>query len=160
MTSDYRCSGRGAVLGEGARLWGGLLTLRPDAATPTRWGSSSGWPETYCCRSCWACRLAAMQRNHQGKTKGQNKGILVHKIPFLLPPGKLQGWWFMDPAREELCLAPQFFTLECRRNTHFVCLHSAVAPILSHHHFFASWLCDIQQKYANLSSKKNILISN
>lgn len=66
----------------------------------------------------------------------------------------------MDPAREELCLAPQFFTLECRRNTHFVCLHTAVALVLSHHHFFASWLCDIQQKYANLSSKKNILISN
>lgn len=130
---------------DGAHPQGGLRPAAVGAAGPAGW---------------LACREAI-----RGKAKVQNKGISVHKIPFLLPPGKLQCWWFMDrtaPAGEELCLAPQFFTLElgCPRNTHFVCLHSAVAPVLSHHHFFASWLCDIQQKYADLPSKRNILISN
>lgn len=82
MTSDYRCSGRGAVLGEGARLWGRLLTAAPWWGRTNKMGPILRWPETCCCGSCWASRLAAMQRNHQGKTKGQNKGILVHKIPF------------------------------------------------------------------------------
>lgn len=37
---------------------------------------------------------------------------------------------------------------------------AAVAPVLPHYHFFASWFCEIQHKYADIPGKKSILTSN